>query len=111
MRSTILFPLVLFVAFQFAPYAMADKGGQPHMRKALGFLEAAKTAEKPLVNLNAARKQLAEASHNKEGERADALAYVKEAIAYSTTGDKQKAQERIDKAISAVKSGIVRARN
>jgi hypothetical protein len=113
MRYTVTTLLVLFAGFQLIPSAMADKGGkgkgQPHMRAAVALLEAAKTAEKPLANLNAARKALVNAKKNKEGERVDALAYIKEAIAYATTGDKKAMAERVDKAISSVKSGIARA--
>jgi hypothetical protein len=110
MRSTAIPLLVLFAWSQLIPCAMADKAkGQPHMRNAVALLEAAKTAKEPLANLNAARKALATAKKNKEGERVDALAYIKEAIAYATTGDKNKMAERIDKAISSVKSGIARA--
>jgi Sec-independent protein translocase protein TatA len=110
MRSTLIAVLVLFTWSQLLPNVCADQGkGQRHMRHALALLEAAKTAEKPVANLNAARKALATAKKNKEGERVDALGYIKEAIAYATTGDKKAANERIDKAISSVKSGIARA--
>lgn len=87
-----------------------DPDGQPHMRKAIGHLEAAKTAKDPLVSLNAARKELNNAKPNKEGERVDALGYVKEAIAFATTGDKKTMLEKIDKAIGNIKSGIARSR-
>jgi hypothetical protein len=112
MKSTVVALLVLFAWFQVIPCAMAEKGkgkGQPHMRNAIALLEAAKTAEKPLANLNSARRALVTAKKNKEGERVDAIGYIKEAIAYATTGDKKTMLERIDKAISSVKSGIARA--
>ncbi|WP_146850548.1 hypothetical protein [Brevifollis gellanilyticus] len=83
---------------------------QPRMRKAIEHLEAAKTAEKPLASLQAARKTLANARPNKEGERIDALGEVKEAIAYATTGDKPKMIEKIDKALGKIRSGIARSR-
>jgi hypothetical protein len=87
-----------------------DSKGQPHMRNAIGHLEAAKTAKDPLISLKAARKSLVNAKKNKEGERVDALGYVDEAIAYATTGNKKTMVEKIDKAIGNVKSGIARAR-
>ncbi len=86
-----------------------DPKGQPHMRNAIGHLEAAKTAKEPLVSLKAARKELVNARHNKKGERIDALGYVDQAIAFATTGDRKAMLEKITKAIGSVKSGIARA--
>lgn len=105
------FALLLVIAlFQaLVPLAGKDPQSQPHMRRAIGHLEAAKTAKDPVVSLTAARQELVKAKANKEGERKDALGYVKEAIAYATTGDKKTMLEKIDKAIGNVKSGIARA--
>ncbi|MFN2507915.1 MAG: hypothetical protein ABR589_03985 [Chthoniobacterales bacterium] len=83
---------------------------QPHMRAALGLLNAARTAENPLPVLKAAKKQLREARHNKGGERLDALAAVDEAIALAMVGDKNKMVQKIDHAIAQVHSGIHKGR-
>jgi soluble cytochrome b562 len=80
------------------------------MRAAIGHLEAAKTAAKPLTSLQAARKSLVNAKSNKEGQRKDAIGYVDEAIAYATTGDKKTMLLKIDKAIANAKSGIARSK-
>lgn len=103
--------LVILTCFQVASSALAiNPDDQPRMRKAIEHLEAAKTAQKPLASLQAARKSLANAKSNKEGERIDALGEVKEAIAFATAGDKPKMIERIDKAIGKIRSGIARSR-
>ncbi len=103
--------LVILTCLQaFSSVYGINPDDQPRMRKALAHLEAAKTAEKPLVSLQAARKALANAKANKEGERIDALGEVKEAIAFATTGDKPKMIEKIDKAVGKIKSGIARSR-
>lgn len=86
-----------------------DPKGQPHLRNAIGHLEAAKTAKEPLVSLKAARKELVNAKHNKKGERIDAIRHVDEAVAYATTGDRKTMLEKITKAIGNAKSGIARA--
>jgi hypothetical protein len=102
----------LLVSALFQPFSVvraADPNGQPHMRNAIGHLEAAKTAKEPLVSLKAARKELVLARHNKKGERIDALGHVDQAIAFATTGDRKAMLERITKAIGTVKSGIARA--
>lgn len=110
MKSMLIALPVLVAFYSLSPCATAaNPKGQPHMRNAIALLEAAKTAKDPVANLNAARKSLATAKKNKEGERVDALSYIKEAIAYATTGDKKAMAERIDKAISSVQSGIARA--
>ena len=104
--------LVLFISFfqAFTTLAAKDPDAQPRMRVAIGHLEAAKTASKPLTSLLAARKALVNAKPNKEGQRKDAIGYVDEAIAYARTGDKQTMLLKIDKDIANVKSGIVRSK-
>ena len=105
--------LVLFIIFHFQAFttlAAKDPDSQPRMRVAIGHLEAAKTATKPLTSLLAARKAIVNAKPNKEGQRKDAIGYVDEAIAYARTGDKQTMLLKIDKAIANVKSGIARSK-
>lgn len=102
--------LALVLSQAMAPLSGNEADDQPHMREAIGHLEAARTAKAPLTSLNAARKELVSAKPNKKGQRKDAIAYVDEAIAYATTGDRAKMQEKITKAISNVKSGIARSK-
>lgn len=112
MKHTSGFTLLLVIAvFQtLVPLYGINPNDQPHMRNAIGHLEAAKTAEKPLVSLRAAHKALVNAKANKEGERKDAIALVNEAIAFATTGDTKTMLVKIDKAIANVKSGVARSR-
>ena len=112
MKHSTGFIWVLFISlFQaFTPLAAKDPDGNPRMRAAIGHLEAAKTAAKPLTSLHAARKSLTNAKSNKEGQRKDAIGYVDEAIAYATTGDKKTMLLKIDKAIANAKSGIARSK-
>jgi hypothetical protein len=101
----------LLVLLMIPLVALSAKDTTPGpMRRAIAQLEAAKTAAEPLVFLRTARKELVSAKSNKEGERKDAIAYVDEAIAYATTGDKKTMQEKITKAISNAKSGIARSK-
>lgn len=109
-RTAFWLMLAMVLSPALAPLLGNPADGQPHMRTALGHLEAARTAKDPLTSLRAARKALVKAKPNKEGQRKDAIGYVDEAIAFPTTGDKDKMQEKITKAISNVKSGIARAR-
>ncbi len=112
MNPRTAFWLILATVFSpaFAALFGNEADDQPHMRAAIGHLEAAQTAKDPLTSLRAARKALVNARPNKEGQRKDAIAYVDEAIAFATTGDKAKMQEKITKAISNVKSGIARSK-
>lgn len=109
-RTAIRLMLAMVLIPALTPLSANEANDQPHMRTALGHLEAARTAKAPLTSLRAARKALVHARPNKEGQRKDAIGYVDEAIAFATTGDKAKMQEKITKAISNVKSGIARAR-
>jgi len=102
--------LAIVLSPAIAPLSGNDSDDQPHMREAIGHLEAARTAKEPLTSLNAARRELVLAKPNKKGQRKDAIGYVDQAIAFATTGDKAKMQEKITKAISNVKSGIARAK-
>jgi hypothetical protein len=78
---------------------------QPHMSAALELLQAAKKADKPLPMLNAAKKHLEDASHNKAGARKEAIAAVNDAIAELRVGDKKKMLQKIDSAIANVHQG------
>jgi hypothetical protein len=109
-RTAFLWMVLLTLSPNFALLGANEADDQPHMRAAIGHLEAAKTAKEPLTSLRAARKALVNAKPNKEGQRKDAIGYVDEAIAFATTGDKAKMLEKISKAISNVKSGIARSR-
>lgn len=109
-RTAFRLMLAMVLSPAFAPLSGNEADDQPHMRAALGHLEAARTAKDPLTSLRAARKALVKAKPNKEGQRKDAIGYVDEAIAFATTGDQAKMQEKITKAISNVKSGIARSR-
>lgn len=109
-RTAIRLMLAMVLIPALTPLSANEADDQPHMRTALGHLEAARTAKAPLTSLRAARKALVHARPNKEGQRKHAIGYVDEAIAFATTGDKAKMQEKITKAISNVKSGIARAR-
>jgi hypothetical protein len=102
--------LILLVLAPLTATCAKDPTKGDHMRNAIGHLEAAKTAKEPVISLQAARRELVKAKANKAGERKDAIEYVDEAIAYATTGDKGKMQEKITKAIGNVKSGIARAK-
>jgi tetratricopeptide (TPR) repeat protein len=102
--------LLVIVLFQsLIPLAKGDPT-QPRMENAIEQLEAAKTAERPLPDLEAARKALKNARQNKDGQRLDALGFVNEAIEYAKAGDKEKMLERINKAIANAKSGMARTR-
>ena len=109
-RTSFWLMLILVLSQAFAPLSGNESDDQPHMRTALGHLEAARTAKDPLTSLRAARKALVKAKPNKAGQRKDAIGYVDEAIAFATTGDKEKLQEKVSKAISNVKSGIARSK-
>lgn len=103
--------VLLLSLFQvFTSLLAKDPDAQPRMRVAIGHLEAARTAAKPLTSLHAARKALVNARAYKEGQRKDAIGYVDEAIAHATTGDKKIMLLKIDKAIANAKSGIARSK-
>ena len=93
-----------------AARAEVGRAAQPEMNGAIAQLEEAKHAAHPIEHLEKAKHDLQDASHNKHGERIEALKQVHEAIE-AARQDKHKAMEtHIDAAIRDIREGKHAAR-
>ncbi|MEA3188295.1 MAG: hypothetical protein QOD99_2125 [Chthoniobacter sp.] len=86
----------------FAAIAGAE---QPRMDNAIDLLQSAKTVEKPLPVLKAAKEALQKAARNKKGHRIEAIGLVDEAIAEAVTGNHDKMVQKVNHAISQIHAG------
>ncbi len=82
---------------------------QRHMDAAIELLQAAKTANKPLPMLTAAKDRLQKAKKNKGGERKEAIPILNEAIAEARVGDKEKMIAKINHVIAKIHAGKSKA--
>jgi hypothetical protein len=83
---------------------------QPEMNQAIVQLEEARHARHPIEHLERAKNDLQDASHNKNGERVEAIRHVNEAIEAARHHDHRAMEGRIDAAIRDVREGKHAAR-
>lgn len=80
------------------------------LKRAITFLETARTAKEPLIPLRAARRSVIDAKANKGGERKEAIMAIDQAIVAAQSGDQKKMHAKIANAIFDIKQGINNAK-
>jgi ABC-type transporter Mla subunit MlaD len=84
------------------------ESASPNLLAAMKSLEAAKTADDPLPDLQDAIKSLDKATNNAGGKKDMAEALVNEAVQFAKDGDKDQMTQKIDHAIVELHEGMDR---